>query len=99
MKAKEYAERVLKCSTNQEMAKAIADCAREFLLEFDKIRKIRNIQTDKSLIPLVREFDQKFKRFAQIVNATTPSVNPEGFLKLLQHVAPDTVKFYEASNC
>ncbi len=95
MKAKEYAAKVINAETKEEIEQAVIDCGRGFLEEFSKMVEARNIKTDKAAIPLIKEFDNKWRTFAVIMEDYSKGlINPNGFVDMLKHTMPSGMEWY-----
>ena len=95
MKAKEYAKRLKESiDKNAELGKIMHD----FFIELKDLIKVRNISTDEGTVPIIREFDQKFKAFVGISNAQEDEfkIKPEGFMLILKKEMPEVYKFYDS---
>jgi len=83
MKAKDYAEQFLK----DEQTMSDIDCTSKafiaFVDEIIEIKEARSVSTEPGLIAIVKEQDQKWKAFCQIVNKDKPRFKEDGFLTLL----------------
>lgn len=100
MKSKEYADRYIKC--DYEVADdVLASIVSDIFNEMKAILKARNIKNDQQLIPIVKDTDQKFRKFAMIVN-TNPNrahnIKPTGFLSMLKYKLPNVYDYYIKSS-
>lgn len=89
MKAKEYADKYLK---SDEKEKEIVEIARLFLLEIETLSNARNAKFDRALIPICKELEQKWHKFASLVNAKLPVTKPimySGFKNLVKKASPE----------
>jgi hypothetical protein len=89
MKAKEYAEKYLQ---SDEKEKTIVEIARLFLLEIESLSNARNAKFDKALIPICKELNNKWIKFAEIVNKKFPITQPIsyfGFKNLISKAFPE----------
>ena len=98
MKAKEYADRVLAMNTEQEAISETGKCLEEMLFEMrDLIRKCK-IGSDKGIIPVIKEFDQKYRKFVDLISVKWEDVfSYNGFMSMLNHVSPKVYEYYQAN--
>ena len=92
MKAKEYAKKYL-----DSEGKEFANIAIQFLNEIGELAKLRNVKTDFGLIPICKELNKKWFKFAQIINSKYPVTKPilyNGFQNLVKKSSPDLYKLW-----
>lgn len=73
MKAKEYAEKFIKClegfnGSEEDLKNILNDVCKKFLQEVTDIGKTRDIGRDAALFSILDEQNAKWKAFARIVN-------------------------------
>ena len=89
MKAKEYATKYIQ---SDDKYKVIIDIGKEFLNEITELAETRKVKSDKALVPICKELDQKWIKFAEIVNKKYPASQPiryAGFRLLIQQASPE----------
>lgn len=89
MKAKEYAEKYMQ---SDEKEKTIVEIAKLFLHEIESLSNARNAKFSKALIPICKELDNKWMKFAEIVNKKLPITQPIsylGFKNLVKKASPE----------
>lgn len=88
MKSKDYAKQYLK----DEETMTEIDCSLKVFLSFIdeiiEIKEARNVSTEMELIALVKEQENKWKEFCQLVNKDKPRFKEDGFLTLLVKELP-----------
>jgi len=95
MKAKEYADLLLK---SEDKKTEIQKIMFSFLKEVVDIANMRKAKSDSALFSILREQEQKFLAFARIINSQEKceiGINPEGFTNLLKIHMPDIYAKYE----
>ncbi len=101
MKAKEYAAKVLEANTQEEFETALVAATNGFFDEMRVLKDARRVLLDGSMIAIVKELDQKFRKFAVLVNQFAPAsygkVRPEGFVNALEKLYPAIHHFYAHS--
>lgn len=89
MKAKDYAKKYFESSDRKD---TIVEISRFFLLEIESLSDMRNIKTVTGLVPVCKELDKKWKKFAQLVNKKLPITSPikyNGFKNLVRKASPE----------
>ncbi len=99
MKAKEYLQKFSE-ATDRDVC--LVEIGRMFIGEINELAKMRNAKFDRALIPIVEELNQKWLKFALLVNnkfyQVTPLVKYEGFIELLKHFSPELFKLWANSS-
>ena len=94
MKAKQYASKYLQ--SDDKIAAAV-DIARQFLDEITELADTRKVQSSIGLISICRELDQKWIKFAEIVNKKYPATQPirySGFRALVEKASLELYKLW-----
>ena len=89
MKAKDYADKYI---SSKNKNKAIVEIAKAFWTEIEITSNARNIKLDMALIPILKELNKKWMKFAGIVNKKYPVSEPikyTAFKELVQDVSPE----------
>ena len=89
MRAKDYADRYISSENKKE---TVVEIARDFLIEIETLSEARNAKFDKALIPICKELNKKWVKFADIVNKKYPVSEPikyTGFKELVQRASPE----------
>ena len=82
MKAKQYAARLINTTDTESAKTELAQIGRDFLDEFIAIKNARNCKFDRALIPLMKDFDMKWRSFCVHAAQRFEGLDPNGFLKL-----------------
>jgi len=95
MKATDY---VKIFSESKDRDKILAEIGRMFIAEIEMLAKARNAKYAHALIPIVKELEKKWMKFAEIVNKTyypvTSLIKYDGFLLLIKHFNPELYKLW-----
>lgn len=95
MKAKDYVKQFADANGGTEV---LVEIGRSFLKEIEILAKARNVKTDSGLIQIVKELQQKWLKFADMVNTTyypkERPIKPGGFLELLRMASPELYVIY-----
>lgn len=98
MKATEYAAKVLKANTGEEYTSAVVEVTKEFLEEMHQLIEKRKVLLNRGVIPIIKEQDQKYRKFACLINEVLPEgygkVKPSGFMEVLAKLHPGVYHFY-----
>jgi hypothetical protein len=96
MKAKEYAEKLWQ---SKDFDSAIAEIGREFIKETVVISELRHVKLGMGFANVVKELNQKWIKFAEIVNTkyypTSEPIKYDGYLNLLMAYSPETYMEYK----
>ncbi len=100
MKAKQYAEKYTNSSL-EEKDKTLYEIARMFIGEIDELKRARNAKFDRALLPILKELNQKWMKFAEIVNTKyypkTQPIKYEGFQEIVRVYFPPLFQFWNSS--
>ena len=89
MKAKDYANKFIVAENKND---TLVEIAKEFLGEIEALAKARNAKLNSALIPICKELNQKWCKFAYIVNKKYSESDPikyTGFKEVLKHASPE----------
>ena len=90
MKAKDYADKFFSAENKRE---ALVEIARSFLAEIVTLSNARNAKFARALVPICKELNQKWVKFAGIVNKKYPVSEPvkyTGFKELVKTFSEET---------
>ena len=94
MKSKEYAELYLKA---EDKDKIVVEIANMFLKEISTIIDMRNAKSTNAIISILNDLNQKWIKFASIVNSkypVTPPILYSGFKNLAYKAVPQVKEFW-----
>jgi hypothetical protein len=97
MKAKEYADMYIKAENKQDEAVKIV---KMFLQEIIDLSKARNAKFDRALIPICKDLNQKWVKYAQLVNKHYPVTEPikySGFKGVIEKFNPELYQLWLSS--
>lgn len=96
MKSKEYAQKYLEADY-KDSENVLAEINSDIFNEMKTLIDQRKIKHDHQLLPIIKDTDQKFRKFATIVNADnrrSHNIKPAGFLNVLAVKMPQIAEFY-----
>lgn len=84
MKAKEWADRLNKASTEEELQKGIIEMFKEFMADMKRLKEERKISTTGGFYSILKELNQKWNA----VCTRSSFIKRDGFINLLRHDLP-----------
>ena len=87
MKAKEYIEKYK--GVTFDTLESVDELFKEFILDSKSIIDIRRINTDKGLVSVMMEFDQKWKAICRGLKG----LNPDGYYEFWKHSKDGGIDF------
>lgn len=103
MKAKDLASKFIiivdDIKNEQQILDAVSMLVKEFQQDFLDLRKIRNPKTDRALIPMFVELDNKWNavRRRLIKHYKVAPIKIDGFSQILKNTFPEGYKYYKSS--
>jgi hypothetical protein len=84
VKAKEWADRINKASSEEEAKKAIIEMFKEFLGDMKRLKEERKVTRTGAFHAILKELNQKWNA----VCVRSPVINRNGFINLLRKEHP-----------
>ena len=95
MRAKDYFERFEKAHDRSHESMMIL---KDFLLEIDKMCKMRQVKYDRGIIPILMELNDKWIKFALMVNnklyPVTGYLHTGAFISGLKSTMPEVYQYW-----
>lgn len=94
MKAKEYAVMYFEAENKYQVSEKIMVM---FIMEIKTLIEARNAKYDRALIPICNELDNKWRKFASIVNANYPAApvfKYTGFQNVVKSAMPELYELW-----